>query len=374
MKILKVFLIIFTCLISKKTFGQDHHFTLHNLPSLQINPANTGVFDFEMKSKDLRFASLYREQWRTVSSKYYGNTTPFSTATFSIDAPIKRTKITHRDFGGIGISVLYDKTGDIELKTFESKIYLSYSKTLSHTGYTYLTLGGSGSYTNKSVNISKGFFDNQWNGLDFDPGLSTGENFPTQSYFYKDAHVGLLFQHFPARRNKYSLGFAMHHLLKPIQAFYPATNNQLKITNIIHFKSELKIGKHHDLLPQAYFQYQAKAKELNIGCYYRIRKEGQFQTTVFHELGSGIRTVGDNDNLAAFDACFIAYRLRYGNLLSGISYDINTSSLFKASQTVGSFEISFVYYTDLYQKVKQSRKRAGEYKPKCPEDQKLKRL
>ena len=64
-----VVLYVFWVVINFKAQAQDFHYSLINNQPLVLNPALTGVFDFDFKGKDLRFSSLYRQQ--TVSHNFF---------------------------------------------------------------------------------------------------------------------------------------------------------------------------------------------------------------------------------------------------------------------------------------------------------------
>ena len=66
--------LFFLFFISTPLFSQDIHYSQFYNSPLNLNPANTGMFD-----GDFRFAANQRTQWRSV-------TVPFSTFSLSADA------------------------------------------------------------------------------------------------------------------------------------------------------------------------------------------------------------------------------------------------------------------------------------------------
>ena len=85
-------LVLITLLVPFIGIGQDLHFSQHYASPLHLNPAMTGVFDFDFKDKDLRLSSIYRQQWRTIRGPYVNKATPFNTTIFSADGLLKRQK------------------------------------------------------------------------------------------------------------------------------------------------------------------------------------------------------------------------------------------------------------------------------------------
>ena len=88
-------------------------------------------------------------------------------------------------------------------------------------------------------------------------------------------------------------------------------------------------------------------------------------------LGGGARITGNHEQLVHPDAVFLAYKMSIGDFLWGIAYDVNVSKLTRASQTFGAFEISLMYYSDLFKGNHKERKHRSKFKPECPEDKKF---
>ena len=70
-------LVLITLLVPFIGISQDLHFSQHYASPLHLNPAMTGVFDFDFKEKDLRLSSIYRQQWRTIRGPFVWETFEF---------------------------------------------------------------------------------------------------------------------------------------------------------------------------------------------------------------------------------------------------------------------------------------------------------
>ena len=84
-------------------------------------------------------------------------------------------------------------------------------------------------------------------------------------------------------------------------------------------------------------------------------------------LASAWNIVGNREAFTKSDAFILLVRTQYRNFLLGASYDSNLSGLTPATRTVGAFEVSLVYYLDLYKKNRQPGRKAKNYRPVCPD-------
>ena len=117
----------------------------------------------------------YRDQWGSV-------TIPYRTFSAYADAGIQPKKAVNRF--GIGLAALTDVAGDGSLTT--NKLYLS---SAYHIGYTEhdavrFAVGISGGMVQKTIDISKLYFDTQWDGFEFDTSTISNETFSTTTINY----------------------------------------------------------------------------------------------------------------------------------------------------------------------------------------------
>ena len=146
-------LIAASALAFQSVQAQDVHFTQFDAQPLLVNPALTGAF-----SGQWRVAGIYRNQWRSV-------TIPFVTYGASFDAPIV-TDLTHDDYLAAGVQLYNDRAGDGNLSNFSGLVSVAYHKYLGEKVDKALTIGLQGGYTQKSIDLSKLYFgDEYYNGV-----------------------------------------------------------------------------------------------------------------------------------------------------------------------------------------------------------------
>src|SRR3954471_19404848 len=82
LKMIVAFFAIVNCQLSTfNIIAQDIHFSQFNRSPLNLNPANTGLFD-----GDFRFSGIHRNQWKSVTVPYktfsgaFDMSTPFPNA------------------------------------------------------------------------------------------------------------------------------------------------------------------------------------------------------------------------------------------------------------------------------------------------------
>ncbi len=348
-----------------KSFSQDFHYSLINNQPLVLNPALTGVFDFDFKHKDLRLSSLYRQQWTTVASNYIATPKPYHTTSFSADGLVKRHKYIHGDYVGVGFSLAHDQAGDLKFKSQQANVSVSYNKSLNGKRTRFLTLGFQGGIVNRSVDYTNGYFDNQWTGVEFNPSLSTGESFPTESYNFADLSTGLVYEQFDEGQPKFMVGLAYFHFNNPRQYFYDESNAKLRQKFVFHGLLDYPISIKKAFVSHLVYSTQNNTNKLNVGTYYKVKKIEDKVTKQSVQVGGGVRMTGNHARFAGFDAVYVGLKVTKGSLLWGVSYDTNTSKLISATNSVGAFELSLIYYLDLYKRNRVFKKKRSKYKPKC---------
>jgi len=124
-----------------ESYAQDLHFSQFFEAPLLRNPALAGIF-----TGDYRIQGVYRDQWNSFTNAY-------KTGSFNAEykLPVGRTD----DYLTIGLQVLYDKAGSAGLTSTQVFPALNYSKSLSNTHSSYLSLGFMGGYVEKRIDISK---------------------------------------------------------------------------------------------------------------------------------------------------------------------------------------------------------------------------
>lgn len=361
--------ILFIIVLSLESFSQDLHFSQFYASPIHLNPAMTGVFDFDFKDKDLRATSIFRQQWWTVQSPFYAETKPFNTFIVSLDGLLKYHKELDGNYIGLGGFLYQDNAGDLNYTTQYANFSASYGFSMNYDHTLYVTPGASVAYGVNSVDFSKGFFDNQWTGTSFDPSLPTGEVFPENRTNYIDYSVGVTISSFPFRKKKHTAGVAVFHLTQPDQNFYDGNESTLNMKYVVHYQGQYPLSHHREFIPISLFHSQANVYEFTSGGLLKFNLRDTDHKDVKNlQMGLAYRLVGNWGSVTASDALLLLTRMRYKDFLFGFSYDANFSGLTEATSTVGAYEISIVYYRDLYKKNRQPKRKPKDYEPVCPDE------
>lgn len=301
-------------LIMNGLYAQDLHYSQFYHNPLHLNPALTGIF-----RGDLRAAASYRSQWKSV---------PVSYQTFSGTVDWKTLK---RDANllSVGFQLQHDGAGDAALKWTQVGAVAAVAHALGEQQA--LSAGIGLALAQRSFDISKLTFKNQWGGDQFDAALPTGENFDKNSGFAPTLSAGLNWHYEPAEsRSRFDAGFGMFHLNQPKINFRDDSDQRLPMRLTLMLNGALQIGEFTDLVAFGAGQQMNKAREML--------------------LGGGLRRVLSEDVAVQFtlasrigDAIIPAFQVEWLNWTAGFSYDLNISDFDTATNGRGGFEIAVVY-------------------------------
>lgn len=302
-------------LLPSITFAQDFHLSQYDAPPLFLNPAMTGMFDGYY-----RVHGHYRTQWAAVA------TNPFTTAGLSFDMPIKKF--------GAGLQIMNYRAGAGNYNALSALLSVGYDLVFDKNHDHHLALGMQGGIIQKSIDVSKLTFGNQYttnNGGSFDTDINSGEPFSSSSFMTHDINAGLIYYYAKenSRVNPF-IGFSAFHLTQPTESFYGSTN-KLPIRYYIHGGTKLNINEKIQLQPKFIYMRQLNDKEFTFSLLlnYFLKDAGTYLI-----FGPTYRSK---------DAAIIEAGIKKGRYICRVSYDINTSSLKSASKNRGGFEVSFTY-------------------------------
>src|SRR5690606_15066658 len=137
MKTTRTGLIIVMMLACYCSQAQDIHFSQYYETSILRNPALTGIF-----TGDYKVGVIYRSQWSSISK-------PYQTALVNAETRIPVRGMAN-DFVSIGLLAYYDKAGSVSLQTLGLYPALNYNKSLSSENNTYLSVGFTGGFIQRS--------------------------------------------------------------------------------------------------------------------------------------------------------------------------------------------------------------------------------
>lgn len=309
-------LLPFVLLVLYSSKAQDIHWSQFNDNPIFQNPGNAGNFN-----GDVRFVGNFRDQWRAVS-------VPYQTLSLSADGKL----YNYRSLG-IGGLFFHDVTGDGRLRTIELQANVSYllklSKDSVHTVCPGLNLG----MNYRQVNWDAFKFGNQYNGQVYDPTLSNNEMYSNDKRMNFSVGAGVVYQYLIGKRKTLDAGIALFNINRPNQGFFGEKVTRDMRTSM-YARLQYPIGLDWDILPSFQLSFQGKYREFIVGSsvkYTLINRLSQYRA-----LYAGVW-------YRAADAAYLTVGMDYQQWFVGLSYDMNFSTLTKASRVRGGIEVAVRY-------------------------------
>ncbi len=333
----RFFTLLFSCLFFANTHAQDIHFSQFYAAPLNLNPALTGAFN-----GNLRGILNYRNQWNSFA--------PFNTFAASVDMNFGSSFLKN-DLMGLGLSAFNDRAGSTDFSSTEVNISYAYIKMLGNQFHrSYLSAGFQGGYAQKSVNYLAMTFANQYNGVNYDPTIGTGEAIAFDNRSFIDLSAGLVYYLVP-REDRFSMyiGGSVFHVNEPDQSI-GASEDKLYMRQSAQFGFQKPVGKMTSLVGGYCGNFQGPYVEHVAGLNLKFYLDGMQYSSTAISFGIWQRIVKDVEATYQSDATVILARVDYGQFSAGFSYDVNISSLTAASKNNGGPEISLTYIAPLPEK------------------------
>jgi type IX secretion system PorP/SprF family membrane protein len=333
----KIFTIAF---VSALYFGslqaQDMHFSQYLTSPLNLNPALTGVMN-----EDIRGVVNYRNQWRSVSAE------PYRTISASVDGTLPPKRKTN-DFFGMGLVVNSDKAGASQLSINQANLSISYNKLLAPASGGMLSMGFQGGVGQRSMSYDALTWDKQYNGVRYDPTLSSGESAIGSSLTYVDLSAGLNWSQTFGKNFRLSTGASLWHFNRPSISLSKIAEDPLymKVGFNAIGQYTLRNRPGTSILPSIVYFQQGTQRLLNVGAAWRYRLVEQSRYTGW--VSETALVAGVYYRLQ--DAAFINVRIDYLDFSFGVNYDFNVSTLQVASSSRGGMELCLMYKKALLQK------------------------
>ena len=309
----------------KEGKSQDIHFTQFYASPLTLNPALTGVFD-----GDWRVSANYRNQWRAIGGY------PFTTFSFGWDRPIR----IYSEQVNVGIVVLHDQSGVVNLTTNRFYGNISYLKKI---GRNTLALGIQPGYVTEGYDISKYSFNEQFDLGNtesmFNTSLNNYETGYKNSIAFFDLNAGLLWNCRLSKSFTPQIGYTLFHINRPNRSFknLKSDTTEFGMRNVIEARAIISLGQQTRVIPHILTMFEKGASEALCGGNF----EQDLSNPVFKTVYAGAMfRYGWN---GTFDASSAIVGVKWKNFDLGFSYDINVSSLKKATNMRGAWEVSLIY-------------------------------
>ncbi len=308
--------------------AQDVHFTQFDASPLLLNPANTGAF-----SGEARASVIYRDQWRSVLGD-----AAFKTYAASFDMPIIRD-ISVDDYLAAGVQLYNDRVGDGNLNNFSALLSVAYHKFLGKDAKKVLSVGFQGGYTQKSIDLSRLYFGDEFVEGVFQSGTSPERNWLDRNTSNYLINAGISYAQAIGSRSGFTLGVGVNNINQPLESFDTRTaSNQVGLAMRYTGQAGAIIGlsDKFTLKPAVLVQSQASAMEIVAGNEFHLKVGEDYELPTATAVFAGAWYRFD-------DALMITAGIEFKGFRVGLAYDYNTSALKTASNGNGGFEIALRY-------------------------------
>lgn len=351
--------------------GQDVHFSqFYNTPTF-YNPANSGVFD-----GDLRMGMYYKNQWGSMPKGY-------NTYAFAIDgAFMVRNEISYKkNYIGYSAYVLNDQAGDLNLSNLETMFAVSYNLEIAGNEISNhnLAMGINLGFNMRTFSPLNGEWGSQWNEIYqiYESSVDPNEYIFTERKYNLDVGFGFTYIYNKDKFRPYDklhieIGLACTHLNVPKFSFFSPNDtiqNRIQPRVTAHTLVSFPVLKQELFIqPVFIFSVQQKYYDVSLGANIRY---------LFKSMGF------DNRNKAQYDlGCNLGLHYRFlnsvvflagleycnsiiGNFGLNCSYDLTTSKLSNKNKFNGGPEIALTYSVAIPSLHKfKHKKRDGNINPK----------
>ena len=311
--------------------AQDIHFSQFGNSALNLNPGLAGVF-----GGDLRFSANYRSQWRSVP-------VPYTTIAGAVESKVYWAKGKYDRFLTGSLLIDYDRQGSLHLTSLQIGIPISVTLPIAKT--TFLTIGATPAFGQRSFGTKNLSFDAQWNDSVYDPFASTRESELFQStnlkYFDISAGGNLRIQA-PLLRSRVDIGGALHHINRPYHDFWSVTldnpgNVRLRQKLSFYGIGLIQLSHNYDLALQGLYQKQGSYEEIVYGGGVRLHLNRQPYKELALQIGMDYRHRYKDALIPHAEVFYRSWQL-------GLSYDMNVwSDVELVTNGRGGPELSLIY-------------------------------
>jgi len=312
-KFLFVFLSFF-CTI--RANAQDIHYTQFWATPVYLNPALTASMP-----EDIRFSLYHRNQWRAVSVPYI---------TFSASLEARKPLFTQIVQLGYGVNFDSDKAGEAGFGSNQVHIPLAISFNLKSDSSIQFSAGTSMGVSQSGLNFDKLTFDNQYNGLYFDPFIAAPALVYEQTMYF-DLSTGINISYSRSTFN-ILIGSGFHHINTPQSSVLQNINIHLRSRISAYTISTIQLNQTFSLQPAILWQWQSKANEKVFGANVILHT----QSAVIENLSAGLWGRWQDAMSLSLGASAMKFD-------AGINYDFNISDLKTVSRARGGIEIYLIY-------------------------------
>jgi len=294
-----------------------------------INPASVGT------RGPLRASLAYRTQWTTIAS-------PFKSIAASMEfKPSSRNQTSGFAYG---LNIWSQDFGEPSFKILNLEGIVNYK--LSLTQSSNLAVGLSTSFDQRSFNTQGGEWGSQFNGFFYDPGIPSGESFPSDSESSLEIGAGaeytIDFQSGSRKKksgNRLTLGAAVKHAGRMSLSESQYLSNELNSRYDIYALAEFSIGKMSAIAPAFFSHFQGGSSRILPGVFYKqILVTG---TSFIYDVKESALYIGAfyEVNRALIAQAYV----EWGQYQLGLAYEFDLSDYKEYSSGRRAFELNFAY-------------------------------
>ena len=247
---MKTLFFLSALLISIPAFSQDISYTQSFDSPLNLNPAFTGYFP-----ASYRVGGNYKNRFPGFDNLYKTQTLWFDS---KLNVPGFR-----KQWIGAGFRFNNDNAGGV-IRNTSGMATFSFNHGLTFGNSFYYSVGFGIGYQAHRLNYENLVFENQWDGLDFNPFLPSYEYNMTSANNFLDICAGLMATYENAKGNKVFLGAAMHHANKPDESF-TGVKSQMAQLIVGHFGFDITNVQDIRFSPRIAFLMKSKQIDFNVG-------------------------------------------------------------------------------------------------------------
>lgn len=316
--------------IISSTIGQDLNFSqFYEVPLLR-NPA----LSFSYKG-DLRVTAAFRSQWSSVTTPYVSQALGFETKTV--------WPANTDNYVSFGMQLTNDQAGDSRFGKFQVLPVFAYHKSMSEEKDAYLSFGLMAGAGIQHFNVSKLKFDDQFVNGQYDPGTPTQDVFSNTDKNYFDLSAGVVYSSSFANDIKYYGGISAFHVNRPKanikEILTTGDQGKLDVKWMVSAGLAAPTSESDKFIIYADFFKQGGNTQTQGGFMYK------------HDLAEDNNEETTSISIGAFlrwnDAVIPVIKLDIFRFAVGFTYDVNTSKLKTASQSMGGFEATMSYHSYL---------------------------
>jgi type IX secretion system PorP/SprF family membrane protein len=310
--------------------SQDLHYSQHVYNPLYYNPAFTGFIPQRARVM-LNYSDRYRQ-----SLGDEGLRTVFGSA--DVNLPVGG-KYDNNKFIGIGGYFYNHKRGNDAVVDNVAALSIAYRMWLDESMQHSISAGFNVSFWNRNYNYSNLQFGNQFDGIMYNPSISSGEGSSFDPVNVVDGGLGVLYSYDSKSKFRGYVGASVFHLIPDALR---REEIDLALRYNVHGGADISFGN-LSLLPSLMIDYQRDAIELYTGAMLKY---------LIKEKGSSPITFLAGPYLRAFKGPVGGLRMYTVNAMAGVqleefqvlvSFDNTISSSSVVFGGFNGFEISFEY-------------------------------